>query len=94
MEKEFLQTWCVVMTSTQAIVEADKLEQKDDDHIRIYAAQFDEYRQFFKDCVDNHNCIEMCLNHVRDILKVHTISMQNANYSWKDFKKAIFELDN
>ena len=37
LEEEFLQTWCVVMTSTNAIVDVAKIFQKENKYIWIYA---------------------------------------------------------
>ena len=70
------------MSSTKAIVEANKLWQKEDEHIRIYASQFEELRRFFKECIDNRNCIEMFMGHVREPMRVHAVSLAQENLEW------------
>ena len=49
LEEEFIQTLCVYMSSTLAIVEIAKVYQKEHEHIRVYASKFEELHRFFKD---------------------------------------------
>ena len=35
LEEEFIQTWCIYMSSTSAIVEVAKVYQKEHEHIRV-----------------------------------------------------------
>ena len=46
LENEFVQTWCVYMSSTTAIVEVAKVYQKKYEHIRVYASKFEELHCF------------------------------------------------
>lgn len=48
LEAEFLQTWCVVMSST-AIVEVANVHLRELDHICVFLAKFKEYHCFFTD---------------------------------------------
>ena len=41
LEAEFLQTWCVVVSSTMAIIEVAKFHQRESDHICVYLAKFE-----------------------------------------------------
>ena len=48
LETDFLQTWCVVMTATDAIVDVAKLYQKENEHIRVYASNLKNIVGFSK----------------------------------------------
>ena len=43
LETDFLQTRCVVVTATDAIVEVAKLYQIEHEHIRVYTSKFEIY---------------------------------------------------
>ena len=65
LEEEFLQTWCVYMSSTLAIVEVSKVYQKEHEHIWVYASKFEDLHRFFKDTLTKEAVIELFLNNVR-----------------------------
>ena len=46
LKPEFIQTWCFMMTSTNAIVEVAKEVQKEHEQFCIYASKFKGYCQF------------------------------------------------
>ena len=94
LETEFLQTWCVVMSSTTAIVEVAKVHQRESDHIRVYSNKFEEYCRFFKDTLTEEAVISLFLNNVRKALKVHSILIKRAKLSWDAFLSEITRLDN
>ena len=47
IERHFVKTWCLHLSSTEAIIQANKFYQKENEHIGVYAAEFEELRQFF-----------------------------------------------
>ena len=94
LETDFLQTWCVVMTATDAIVDVAKLYQKENKHIRVYASKFEEYRRFFKATLTEEAMIAMFLNNVHKSLKVHAVGIKRSKPSWDAFLREITRLDN
>ena len=86
--------WCVVMTSTNAIVEVAKVVQKEHEHICIYASKFEGYCWFFKETLLEEAKIAMFLNNMRILLRVHAITIKCANPTWEDFWKEITCMDN
>ena len=73
LENEFVQTWCVYMSSATAIVEVAKVYQKEYEHIRVYATKFEELHCFFRSTLTEEAVIGLLLNNVRKSLKVHAI---------------------
>ena len=61
LEEEFIQTWCIYMLSTLAIVEVAKVYQKKHEHIRVYASKFKELHRFFKDTLTKESVIWLFL---------------------------------
>ena len=59
-----MSTWCIVMSSTTAIVEVAKIVQDESEHIRVYASKFEEYKRFFRDTLTEEAIIAMFLNNV------------------------------
>ena len=55
LEEEFLSTWCIVMSSTTAIVEVAKIVQEEHEHIRVYASKFEDYKRFFRGYLDRRS---------------------------------------
>ena len=64
IEKHFVKTWCLHLSFTEAIIQANKLYQKENEHIGIYAVEFKELRRFFKEGINTRNCIELFMKHV------------------------------
>ena len=61
LETEFLQTWCIFMSSTTAIVEVAKVHQRESDHICVYLAKFEKYCRFFQDTLTEDAVISLFL---------------------------------
>ena len=85
LKQEFIQKWCVVITSTNAIVEVAKVVQKEHEHICTYASKFKGYCQFFKNTLLEESIIDMFLNNVRKLLRVLAITIKQAKPSWEGF---------
>ena len=64
LETDFLQTRCVVVTATNAIVEVSKCYQKENEHICVYTSKFEEYWRFFKATLTEEAMITIFLNNV------------------------------
>ena len=47
LKEEFIQTWCVYMLSKTAILEVDKVYQKEHEHIRVHASKLEELHWFY-----------------------------------------------
>ena len=69
LKQEFIQMWCVVMTSTNAVLEVAKVVQKEPEHICSHASKFKGYCRFFKGTLLEEAIIAMFLNNVRKLLK-------------------------
>ena len=94
LENEFVQTWCVYMSSTTAIVEVAKVYQKEHEHIRVYASKFEELHRFFRSTLTEEAVIGLFLNNVRKSLKVHAVGIKRSKPSWDAFLCEITKLDN
>ena len=88
-----MQTWCVVMSSTTAIVEVAKAHQRELDHICVYSAKIEEYRHFFKDALTEEAVISLFLSKVCRALKIHSILVERAKLLWDAFLCEIARLD-
>ena len=94
LEEELLSTWCIVMSSTTAIVEVAKIVQEEQEHIRVYASKFEEYKRFFWDTLTEEAIIAMFLNNVHKVLRIHAMSLKRSKLSWDAFLREITWLDN
>ena len=94
LENEFVQTWCVYMSSTTAFVEVAKVYQKEHEHIRLYASKFQELHCFFKSTLTEEAVIGLFLNNVRKSLKVHAVGIKRSMTLWEAFLCEITKLDN
>ena len=93
LETNFLQTWCVVMIATDAIVEVAKCYQKKNEHICVYASKFEEYWRFFKATLTEEAMITMFLSNVCKLLKAHAVGIKRSKPSWDTFLQEITRLD-
>ena len=91
---EFLKTWCVVMSSTMAIVEFAKVCQRELEHTCVYLAKFEEYCRFFKDTLTEEAVISLFLNNVCRALQIHSILVKRAKLLWDAFLHETTRLDN
>lgn len=94
MESDFLQTYYVVMTATNAIVEKAKCYQKENEHICVLASKYEEYWRFFKATLTEEAMITMFLNIVHKSLKVHAVEIKRSKLSWDAILQEITCLDN
>ena len=93
LENEFVQTWCVYI-STTAIVEVAKVYQKKNEHIRVYASKFEKLHRFFRSTLMEESVIKLFINNVRKLLKVHDLGIKKTKPSWDAFLQEITKLDN
>ena len=81
LETEFVQNWCVYMSSTTVIVEVAKVYQKEHEHIRVYASKFEELHRFFRSTLKEESVIVLFLNNVRKSFKVHAVGIKRSKPS-------------
>ena len=85
LEAEFLQTWCIAISSTTAIVEVAKVHQRELDHIHVYLAKFEEYYCFFKDTLTREAVISLFIINAQRALKIHSFPVKRAKLLWDAF---------
>jgi hypothetical protein len=82
------------MSANQAIVEANKVFQRENEYVRSYIARFEEYRQFFKDMVDNTMVVEMFLENTRGEIRRRAVEISARQFSWEEMLNHVQILDN
>ena len=67
------------MNSTYVILEVYKANQKEYEHVWIYAAKFEEHLYFFKESIKEYSIIVMFLNKVCMALKIYAITSREQS---------------
>ena len=90
---EFVQTWCIYMSYTTAIVEVAKVYQKEHEHIKVHALKFEELHCFFIITLTEESILGLFLNNVRKSLKVYGAVTKRSKPSWDAFLRKNYQTE-
>lgn len=93
LEKAFKEAWCITYTPVQAFSKAMLLKQDEQEHMRVFASRFEEFRKFFRKDISRDLVIDVFMENTREAVRKHLLEVRKLDLSWDNFLAKVIYLD-